>query len=155
MHTTASITGTGWPRDLARMAVVAVACCVCVLAGPLLITPATPYTPLWLPAGAALAALLLGGRGLAPSVAVGVFTGAMITREPVAAALAAAAGCSASALAATWLLGRASGFTAELRRPRDILALIGVGAFLAPVLSASLYAAGTLAAAPGSSPHAL
>ena len=63
------MSGTSWPRDLARLALVAVACFACALAGPLLISSATPYTPLWLPAGAALAALLLGGRRLAPGVA--------------------------------------------------------------------------------------
>ncbi len=54
-----------------------------------------------------------------------------------------AAGCTASALIAAWLLGRASGFTLDLRRPRDLLALIGVGAFLAPLVSASLFAGAT------------
>src|SRR5262245_15704852 len=127
MHSTAYMSGTAWPRELLRVALVAVACCVCALAGPLLIKPATPFTSLWLPAGAALAALLLGGRRLAPGVALGVFAGSLITREPIAAAVAAAAGCTASALAGAWLLGRAPSFTAELRRTRDMLALIGVG----------------------------
>ncbi len=155
MHPTAYLTSTTWPRDSARLALVAVVCFACALAGPVLISPATPHTPLWLPAGAALAAVLLGGRRLAPGVALGVFAAALVAREPIAVALAAAIGSTVSALAGTWLLSRASGFTSELRRPRDVLALIGVGAFLAPVLSASLYAAGTLVATPAGTTQAL
>ncbi len=144
MHPTAYLTGTGWPRYLARLALVAAACFACTQAGPLLISPGIPFTPLWLPAGAALAALLLGGRRLAPGVALGLFAAVLAHGQPMIEAVSVAVGSTASALVAAWLLSAASGFTLDLRRPRDMLSLIGVGAFLAPLVSASFYAAATL-----------
>ena len=149
MHPTAYLTGTGWPRYLARLALVAAACFACAQAGPLLISPGAPSTPLWLPAGAALAALLLGGRRLAPGVSLGVFAAVLANGQPMIEAVAVAVGSTASALGAAWLLSAASGFTLDLRRPRDMLSLIGVGAFLAPLVSASFYAAATLLTSAG------
>jgi integral membrane sensor domain MASE1 len=69
--------------------------------------------------------------------------------------MAVAAGSTGSALAGASLLARTAGFTPQLERPRHMLALIGVGAFLAPVISASLYAAAALLASPAATEQVL
>ena len=155
MNTLVHTTGHAWIRDLVRIALVTAACFAAGYAGPLLISQSTPFTALWLPAGVALGALLLAGSRLAPGVALGTFGAALAAGEPLAVALAVGAGSTASALVGAWLLGRASGFSAQLERPRHMLALIGIGAFLAPVISASAFAAAALLVSPAATAQAL
>ncbi len=155
MNTPAQTTHRAWTRDLVRLALLTAACFAAAYTGPLLMTQSTPFTALWLPAGLALAALLLGGHRLAPGVAVGTFGAALTAGQPLPVAVAVAAGSTGSALAGASLLARTAGFTPQLERPRHMLALIGVGAFLAPVISASLYAAAALLASPAATEQVL
>ncbi len=94
-------------------------------------------TLVWPPTGIALAALLLGGRGLWPGVALGAFfvnltAGASI---PVAAGI--ATGNTLEAVVGATLLGRA-GFQAPLERLRDVGALIGLAGLLSTAISATV-----------------
>jgi PAS domain S-box-containing protein len=94
-------------------------------------------TLVWPPTGIALAALLLGGRGLWPGVALGAFfvnltTGAAI---PVAAGI--AAGNTLEAVAGVWLLRRV-GFQSPLERLRDVVALVVLAGLLSTAISATV-----------------
>jgi PAS domain S-box-containing protein len=90
----------------------------------------------WPPAGIALAALVLFGTRLWPGVALGAFVANSLSGlEPGVAAII-AAGNTAEAVAAAWLLGRLS-FRPALERLRDVFSLMAVAAF-ATVLSATV-----------------
>lgn len=95
----------------------------------------------WPPAGLALATLVLLGPGLWP----GIFLGAVLANAfngvgwPGAAVI--AAGNSLAAISAAYALRR-GGFRFDLHRVRDALLLLGFGALLSPVISATI---GTLA----------
>jgi diguanylate cyclase (GGDEF)-like protein/PAS domain S-box-containing protein len=99
---------------------------------------------LWLPAGVALVALLLGGLRLAPGVLLGAFAAQYSVDGTPWMSAAFALGSTASAMTGAWLLERKLAFARALDQPRHLLALIGIGAFLSPVLAASVGATATL-----------
>ena len=99
-------------------------------------------TPLWLTPGLALAVLLLKGPRLAPGIALGVLIAAYLAGEPAPAAMAISLGATGAALASAWMLGRTPAFSPSLDRPGQLLTLVGVGAFLAPALAATISLAG-------------
>jgi len=94
-------------------------------------------TAVWPPTGIALAALVLGGRGLWPGVLLGAFLANVTTDVPVYTAAGIAVGNTLEALVGAWLLDR-FGFRPELRRLRDIFALVVLAAFLSTALSATI-----------------
>jgi integral membrane sensor domain MASE1/anti-sigma regulatory factor (Ser/Thr protein kinase) len=94
-------------------------------------------TAVWPPTGIALAALVLGGRRLWPGVLLGAFLANVTTDVPVYTAAGIAVGNTLEALVGAWLLDR-FGFRPELRRLRDIFALLVLAAFLSTALSATI-----------------
>jgi len=98
--------------------------------------PAAPAV--WLPAGLALAALLLWGRRLWAGVALGAWTAAWTSGHGAVVSLGLAAAAAGSALVGAELLRRSDSFSRTLDRPRHVLAVIGLGAFTSPLASASI-----------------
>src|SRR5688572_31307645 len=64
----------------------------------------TNVTPVWPPAGIAIASVLIFGRQLWPGIFVGAFAANLLTDVPVAAAVGIAFGNTLLALVAYWLL---------------------------------------------------
>ncbi|MCF8065126.1 MAG: PAS domain S-box protein [Desulfarculaceae bacterium] len=110
--------------------------------GMLLATVGGNVTPIWPPAGIALAAVLLWGRRLAPAVALGTVAATASTGAPWQFALAAAVGNTAAALAGLWLLNRQ--LDRSMGRVRDLIVLVLWGALAASIISATFGTAGLL-----------
>lgn len=116
-------------------------CAACVLAGEAGL--AVPFTrgnvsPLWPPAGVALAAFLLFGYRIWPAVAVAAFLVNFFTAVPPVAALGLALANTAGPLCGALLLRRLPGFQASLTRLRDVLGLAILGAFCGTAVSATI-----------------
>ncbi|WP_020574100.1 MASE1 domain-containing protein [Actinopolymorpha alba] len=94
-------------------------------------------SPLWPATGVALVCLLLLGWRVWPGIALGAFLSNLVLgiSELVSAAL--ALGTTLSLLCAYWLLRRV-GFSTELERLRDALALVFLAAFAGMLLSATV-----------------
>lgn len=93
---------------------------------------AIPFTsgnvsPVWPPAGIALAAMLAWGFGMWPAVLAGAFLVNFFSPVPHAASLGIAVGNTGSALVAAWLVRRTPGFRPSLPRLQDVLALVLLG----------------------------
>ncbi len=99
-------------------------------------------SPVWPPAGIALAAVLIWGVRIWPGIALGAFCVNFFSPVPHTAALAMAAGNTLSALIAGSLLHRLPAFDRSLRRLPDVLALAMVGAGAGPAVAATV---GTIA----------
>lgn len=124
-------------RDAALALLLALAYFVLAKVGLRLAFVQANASPVWAPAGLALAALLAGGIRLWPGVLAGAWLANLTTPgTPGLAALLIAAGNTVSAAGAALVLRRI-GFDTALRRFRDILVLMGVGVILAPVVSAT------------------
>src|SRR6478672_5055206 len=93
--------------------------------------------PLWPAYGIALAALIRLGPRMIPAVAAAAFLVAAQSTVPLIVAAGQAVAATTAAFSGSWLLGRL-GFDQELPRLRDALHLVVVGAFLSPVVSATL-----------------
>ena len=94
---------------------------------------AVPFTsanvsPVWPPAGIALAAVLVWGYQMWPAVLLGAFLVNFFSPIPHAAAFGIALGNTCSALVAAWLLRRTPGFRPALPRLQDVFALVLLGA---------------------------
>ena len=109
--------------------------------GMLLATVEGNVTPIWPPAGIALAALLLWGPRLAPALALGAFAATASTGAPWQFTLAATVGNTAAALAGLWWLNRQ--IDRSLDRVLDIM-LVLWGGLAASVISATAGTAGLL-----------
>jgi integral membrane sensor domain MASE1/anti-sigma regulatory factor (Ser/Thr protein kinase) len=94
-------------------------------------------TAIWPPTGIALAALVLGGRGLWPGVLLGAFLANVTTDVPVYAAAGIAVGNTLEAVVGAWLLER-FGFRPTLLRLRDLFALVVLGAVISTAVSATI-----------------
>ena len=105
-----------------------------------LIVPFTSgnVSPVWPPAGIALAAMLLFGYSVWPGVAVGAFLVNLLSPIPHDAAIGIAVGNTAGPLVGAWLLRRISGFRPSLTRLRDALGLIVFAALGATAISATV-----------------
>jgi integral membrane sensor domain MASE1 len=101
----------------------------------------------WLPAGLSLAALLVGGVRWAPSIALGAFVAQYSVGGDAWMCAVFALGSVLSAVVGTWLL-RKLAFSRALDRPRDVLSLVAVGAFLSPIVAATFGATGAYWAHP-------
>ena len=104
---------------------------------------AIPFTsgnvsPVWPPAGIALAAMLVVGYRIWPAVAIGAFLVNFFTPIPHVAALGIAVGNTVGPLAGTWLLRRMPQFHPSLNRLKDVLGLIVFAALGGTAISATL-----------------
>jgi serine phosphatase RsbU (regulator of sigma subunit)/integral membrane sensor domain MASE1/anti-sigma regulatory factor (Ser/Thr protein kinase) len=94
-------------------------------------------TPLWPPTGVAVVALLACGYRIWPAIAVAAFAVNVPISPDVGACFLIAAGNTLAPVAGVALLQRA-GFDAGLRRVRDALAIVFLGALAAMVISATI-----------------
>jgi PAS domain S-box-containing protein len=104
---------------------------------------AVPFTtgnvsPIWPPAGIAVAALLLVGYRVWPAIAAGAFLVNFLTPISPAAAIAVAAGNTAGAMVGAWLVQRLPGFRPALSRLHDVLGLILLAAPASAAVSATV-----------------
>ena len=95
-------------------------------------------TAIWPPSGIALAALLLFGPRFWPAVAAGAFIVNYSTGIPLVSGVGIAAGNTLAALAGLQLVRRFIGNAAPLDSVRSLLVLLGSGALLATVVSATV-----------------
>jgi signal transduction histidine kinase/integral membrane sensor domain MASE1 len=93
-------------------------------------------TPVWIPSGLSLAALILFGYSLWPGVALGALIANATSDVNLGLAVFIAAGNTLEAVVGTFLLKRA-GFDRTLRRARDVLAFVILGAFVATAVAAT------------------
>ena len=93
-------------------------------------------TPVWAPTGIAIAALFLFGTRLWPAVALGAFVANATSDASLAVSAAIAVGNTLEAVVGAELLRRAK-VRPALDRVRDVLALIVLGAVVAPVVAAT------------------
>src|SRR6266566_8722413 len=113
----------------------------CFLGGKLGL--AIPFTsgnvsPVWPPAGIAMAAMLVVGYRIWPAVAIAAFLVNFSTPIPHVAALGIAVGSTVSPLAGVWLLRRIPRFHPSLTRLRDVFGLIVFAALGGTAISATL-----------------
>ena len=94
-------------------------------------------TPLWPPTGVAVAAMLVLGRSIWPSVAVAAFAVNLPISDTLLAAAVTAVGNTAAPYLAVVLLDRV-GFRRQLERQRDALAIVFIGALGAMLVSATI-----------------
>jgi signal transduction histidine kinase len=80
-------------------------------------------SPVWPPAGIALAALLLFGPEMWPGITLGVLLGSLLTKAPLNLAAGLSLGNTLEALAAYYCLDRIVGFHREIDRIRDVVGL--------------------------------
>jgi phosphoserine phosphatase RsbU/P len=120
----------------------------CVLGGE--VGLAVPFTsgnvsPVWPPAGIAMAAMILVGYRVWPAVAIAAFLVNFFTPVPHLAALGIAVGNTVAPLAGAWLLQRIPQFQPSLTRLHDvfglILAALGATAISATIGTSVLYLA--------------
>ena len=95
-------------------------------------------TPVWPPAGIALAALLLLGPGLWPVVFAGAFVLNLSVSGAIFTSLAIAGGNTLEALAGAWLVTRFAGGVGALDRPRDILRFVALAGMMSTAISATV-----------------
>src|SRR3981081_4171055 len=101
-------------------------------------------TAIWAPTGIALAAILLGGFRLWPGVALGALLTNVDTGVPVVTVLGITCGNTLEALCGAYLLRRVAGFRPSLRRVRDVLWLVVLGAVVSTAVSATIGVASLL-----------
>ncbi len=119
---------------------------VCVLAAYLLageIGLAVPFTsgnisPLWPPAGIALAAMVILGYRIWPAVALGAFIVNFFTGIPHLAAVGIALGNTVGPLCGAWFLRQLPRFQPSLTRLRDVLGMSILGALCGTAVSATV-----------------
>ncbi len=97
-------------------------------------------TPLWPPTGIALACLVLRGIGCWPGIAGGAFLANVAMGPSLPAVVAITVGNTLAPVCACLLLARV-GFRADLKRLRDVLALMSLAAFAGMLVSATVGAA--------------
>ncbi len=101
-------------------------------------------TAIWAPTGIALAAILLGGSRLWPGVALGALLTNVDTGAPVVTVLGITCGNTLEAVCGAYLLRRVAGFRPSLRRVRDVLWLVVLGAVVSTIVSATIGVASLL-----------
>ncbi|MDT7789003.1 MAG: hypothetical protein QOF58_7422, partial [Pseudonocardiales bacterium] len=97
-------------------------------------------TPLWLPTGISVAALLMSGRKIWPGIALGALTANLALGAGPAGTVLITIGNTLAPLAAWYLLTR-FGFRQRLDRLKDALLLVFAGALGAMLISAVVGAA--------------
>jgi PAS domain S-box-containing protein len=119
-----------------KLAILAVAYVAAAKLGIELSVARGVVTPVWAPTGIAIAALFLFGLRLWPAVALGAFVANVTSDASVGVAAAIAVGNTVEAVFGSYLLRRA-GVRPALDRVRDVLALVVIGALVAPVIAAT------------------
>ncbi len=94
-------------------------------------------TAIWPPAGIALAALVLGGRGLWPGVALGAFLANVTTDVPLYTALGITLGNTLEGLAGAYMLERVR-FRPSMERLRDIWSLVVLAGVISTMIAATI-----------------
>ncbi|NET30596.1 MAG: PAS domain S-box protein [Cyanothece sp. SIO1E1] len=98
----------------------------------------TESSPLWPPAGIALAALLLGGRKVWPGVAIGtLWLNLSLEEVPWLVACSSAGFAALEAVLGALFLHRL-GFRKSLERLQDVLGLVVLASIISPLISATL-----------------
>ncbi len=95
-------------------------------------------TLLWLPAGVALAAVLLCGYRVMPAVFAGSFLESIITHHTISVSLGIASGHVLSLLLSVWVMRRFFAFDNDLKRLKDILAIIFCPVLLGCAINAAI-----------------
>ena len=95
-------------------------------------------TPVWPPAGIAIAALLIFGPRLWPGIFLGALAANLPTNIPAAAAFGIAIGNTAQALFGYWLLLRVVRWRGTLDSVHEVLNFVVCAAVLAPLVSATI-----------------
>ena len=94
-------------------------------------------TPVWPPAGIAIASLLIFGRQLWPGIFVGAFAANLLTDVPVTAAFGIAIGNTLLALIAYWLLGVVR-WRKTLDSVGEVMIFVACAGVAAPLVSATI-----------------
>ena len=123
-------------RRLTRVMVLAASYFLLARLSGLLVSHDIDVSLVWLPAGLALAAVLLRGPAMLPGVAIGALVDELTRSTPLTAALGIAAAATLAAGAGAALLRRFDVFNPPLDRPRQVVLLLGAGATAAPLLAA-------------------
>lgn len=95
-------------------------------------------TPVWPPAGIAIASLVIFGPRLWPGIFLGALAANLSTDIPAASALGIAIGNTAQALIGYWLLLRVVRWRGTLDSVHEVLSFVIAAAVLAPVVSATI-----------------
>jgi len=135
------------PAYIGEIAIVAILYVLAARAGLSLDAVSGFASLVWAPTGIALAAVLLAGRRVWPGIFIGALVANVITGAPLLAAFGIAIGNTLEAVIGAFALRRVPGFQLRLDSTRDVFALIGLGALLSTMVSAtigvsSLYFAG-------------
>ena len=94
-------------------------------------------SPVWLPTGIALAALLFFGLNLWPGISIGVFLGSIITGAPLDLAFGMTIGNTLEAVVGAYVLEHIFEFHNAIDRIRDVMGLAGVS-IISTTISASI-----------------
>src|SRR5262245_16054352 len=99
---------------------------------------AEQVTTVWAPTGIGLAALLLWGRSLWPAIWIGAFAANAGSNAPLWTAAAVATGNTLEAAAGAWMLTDVIACDPKLRRLRDVVGFILLGAAVSTLVSATI-----------------
>ena len=95
-------------------------------------------TPVWPPAGIAIASLLIFGPQLWPGIFLGALAANLLTNIPAGSAFGIAAGNTLQALVAYWLLLHVVRWRRSLDSLGEVMSFVVCAAVLAPLLSATI-----------------
>jgi diguanylate cyclase (GGDEF)-like protein/PAS domain S-box-containing protein len=126
------------PSRLAAIALIAVLYLAAARFGFTMAFTAEQVSLVWPPTGLALSVLLLFGPDLWPGILLGAFLANITSHEPVAVALAIAAGNTLEAVIAARLLRRFAGLDQTLDTLRQAVGLILFGAVASTIVSATI-----------------
>ena len=99
---------------------------------------AEQVTLVWPPTGLALGILMLAGPDLWPGVLLGAFAANLTAHQPVAVALAVAAGNTLEGMTGAWLLRRFVGTPLSQSWQRSMLAVVVFGALVSTMISGTI-----------------
>lgn len=123
--------------QLNKIAIVALAFFLSGSGAIVLVGKGTAPSPIWLPAGIGLAALLLWGEAVWWGILLGDFCLMLVLGASPLLAVGSAAGSAAAAILAVKML-RYGNFSPKLSRISDIVLLLLVAALISPILNATL-----------------
>lgn len=125
-------------RYLIELVLVLVACFLGGKVGLAIPFTSGNVSPVWPPAGIAMAAMLVVGYRIWPAVAIAAFLVNFFTPIPHVSALGIAVGNTVGPLAGIWLLRRIARFHPSLTRLRDVFGLVVFAALGGTAISATL-----------------
>lgn len=134
---------TGYPI---RIVAITIVYFVAARLGLMLAYPETNATPIWLPTGIALSAVLLLGNRIWPSIALGAFIAnfeqlaglGLSVPVSLAASFCTSAGNTLEALAGAYLIHRFTETRNPFEKSADVLAFIAFGAMISTAISATI-----------------